>query len=294
MSFTPTQEQSYPLNINIAKTAIGQTTVINRGIEQTIDQIQYSMPPFLTKILKTSARESAAILCSIDNLNAKRVALENNKTNSTIPKHLEFKYKKLFTKDHQTNLKAATILAEIELEIQETNQKINELGLIYEHRMETLDRKISSALQASHLNINAKELEHQLDFETNCIRFQFLLKQETDREKKTAKQIKFKEKLEKEQLETTLTNKEITTLKKTISKLQKDVKNLSTKTSKTTKATKSTKSGNAKRGTGKQTKKKEQKKKNSTKKLTGTTKGTSGKRKNTAKSKKSAGKNGRQ
>ena len=291
MSFISTQEQSYPLNINIAKTAIGQTTVINRGIEQTIDQIQYSMPPFLTKILKTSARESAAILCSMDNLNTKRVGLENNKTNSTIPKHLEFKYKKLFTKDHQTNLKAATILAEIELEILEINDKINELNLIYEHRMETLNHKISSALQASKLNIDAKELKHQLDFETNCMRFQFLMKQKADQEKKAAKQIKFQEKLEKEQLESTFTNKEVTILKKTISKLQKDVKKLSTKASKPTKTTKPTKSGNVKRGTEKQTTKQ---KENKNKKSTGTTKESNGKRRNTAKNKKSHGKNGKQ
>lgn len=249
-------------------------------------RILYLIPPSLMKYIKNYAKEMATISCKITNLNEKKSTLEANLRDSIIPNFLEYKYKKLFTQDHETNLRAHVIRTEIEYEINKIKDKILEIETIYNARHTTLHSKVGDIITNSGFKTDDKSIADKLDYEISCFRIQFLLKQQSDKTRKEAKKAKFEEAQELNNLEVTLKNSDLKKFKSTIQNLQDQVKMLSLNQKK---------QGNA-RGAAKlkhlTVPKTNPKKKNPN--PTGKPKKSDGDKRNTVKNRKSPGKNGKQ
>lgn len=279
---------TYPLKLNLARTTTIAVTApagpmvgtsAETGAQTIVDQTQYAAPDFITKTIKSFAREMAALSCSIKKVETKRTLLRDNRANSVIPTELEYKFKNVLTKEHEVNLRSATIEASIDLEISQLDEKLLEMNRVFDSRMDTLKLKIDSTLTACNFTIDGPEMQQHLDYQISVIKFQFLTKMKTDEEKKEAKKAKFLERQEENQLEIIVTRKDANAVQKQIKALQKQVKQLSAKP-------KQTNSGKGKGATAK---------KNTAApkpKQTGATKNSGGKGKSTAKGKKSLGKNG--
>ena len=238
---------------------------------------QIPLPRALISLLKTTAKHMAAIACAASNCEKKAVEFEKNLEDGVIPKHLEFRFKKLYTAPHETAIRTSLIQAGINHEIELLQNKHAELQNKYENRVATLMQSIGPVLAACDLEVSENAMETALEAEIQDFKIAFLLKQSADDAKKRAKQEKFNAVQAFQAQEATISNKDVQVLHKKVMSLQKQLKDLTLK------------KGNGKGAAPRPTAAPQAKKK----KQTGTKKKEDGNRNASAKNKKSPGKNGK-
>ena len=240
------------------------------------------LPPAISKIIQTLAKKYAAIFCSIGNLKDKVKELQLNKEQGKIPKNLEFKFKNLFIAEHETALRTTVINSSIDNEITKCNTKIMELQALYDNKLTELDNTITNPLRTCDIIIPIETILLLYSNYLKNAQLEFLLKQQKDKQAKQAKADKFALQKEKDNAIATLStrqvakfNKEISDLKKLVTKTQAKPKN-----KKQTSSNQSNKSNNkSKNVQGSQSKSKN---KSNTGKSNGDAKKSNGKRSNSS------------
>lgn len=252
---------------------------------QALVSPEFPMPPAIVKAIKAFARKYAALDCSVSNHQAKVTELEAHERDGTIPKHLQFKMKKLFVGENEGEIRTMVIKNLITTEINEIKAKIELNQVTFNGRLATLQAELGPILVNANLRIqDAADLKLQLDYEINSFKAQFLIKKQEDEAKKAEKQRKFLEYKERMDLAAELTKRDVSKANKVIANLAKEVKQLKVSLSKV--------KGNVRGSPAK--KSKTQGAQKPKEKSTGTTKNSNGKGKSTAKNKKSRGKSGKQ
>lgn len=241
------------------------------------------IPPSVMNHINKHARSLASIQCAIANANARIQKLQEDKTNGIVPKHLEYKFKKLFTKPEESNIRVIVINNTIDSEIQALNLRITELTNIDTNGMNSLMATLTPIFNNCDIHINPIVIQNNLDTLVSTHKVRFLLKQNEDNKKKEAKQAKFTASKAAAAESVTITVKDVTSMRAIITSLQKQVKSLAMN-----KQNPRSKQGNAK-GAPK-SRPSTAPERNSTKEE----RKSAGKKSSTAKGKKSRGKNGKQ
>jgi hypothetical protein len=249
--------------------------------------IEHKLPLCILKIIRKHARDMAALSCAMINHGTKLTDLQKHITDGTIPNHHSYKFKKMFIGDNEAAIRATVIKATIEAEKAEIVQRNDDSLLKFNQRVTTLTTILEPILKECNMIMPLDALKLLLDYEINCFKAQFLLKQKEDDAKKIEKQRKYNEYKEKLDAEVIISQRDFTKANKSIAMLQKQVKQLTMKQNKAQGKAKGVPgkkkpSGPATPQNPKQTK------------STGTGKGSGGKGKSTARNKKSHGKNGKQ
>ncbi len=239
------------------------------------------MPTAIVKLVKHHARINAAKSCQIQNLADKITAFDQDLIDGTIPKHLDYKFRKLYIKPEEVAIRTTIIRSAIQQEIVIHKQKKQQLATEYDARLTNLTAELSPTMLACNLQIPNEELIYELETLIQSFRVSFLLKQQSDAKRKEEKRLKFLAYKEVQDTSATVTNKDVSGFKASIKQLQKQIKQLSL----------TTRQGKGKGAASKSPRNTPTKNK---KKSTGTGKGKGGKPKSTAKNKKSRGKNGKQ
>lgn len=241
------------------------------------------IPSAVMNHINKHARSLASIQCAIANAQLRIQNLQDAKTNGIVPKHLEYKFKKLFTKPEELNLRVIVINNTIDSEIQALNLRITELTNVDTNGMTTLMQTLTPIFNNCDIHINPIVIHNHLDTLKSSHKLRFLLKQYEDNKKKETKQAKFAATSTAAAEPATITVKDVTSMKAIITSLQKQVKSLSMN-----KQNSRHKQGNAKgapksrpsAAPGRNSTKEEKK--------------SAGKKQGTARDKKSRGKNGKQ
>jgi hypothetical protein len=162
----------------------------------------------------------ASILCLMDNIQTKINEFNHSKETGSIPKQLEFKFKKLYTKEHESNLRTAIITTTIEFEINQANSKLLEQQSKYNQRHQDLQRQIQAPLNDCGFNFDMTTLSNHFDNAIRSKKFEFTLKKLHDQEKKQFKREKFLKQQEKNNQIATITSKDLSNLQKQIKDLK--------------------------------------------------------------------------
>jgi hypothetical protein len=238
------------------------------------------MPLSIIKVVKQHGRINAAKMCQIKNINKSIETMDQDLLDGTIPKFLEYKFKKLYNKPDETAVRSNLLRLAINQEIALLKARKELLAAELDQRLINLTSEITPTLTTCNLNIEQNELAAELESTIQSFRVSFLLKQQADEKRKEEKRLKFLTYKEEQDTAVTITVKEVKGINIMIKKLQNQVKTLQLK-----------KQGNVKGAASKSPRNTPSKPKS---KSTGTGKGKGGKPKNTAKNKKSRGKNGKQ
>jgi hypothetical protein len=153
--------------------------------------------------------------------------LQDDKTNGIVPKHLEYKFKKLFTKPEEINIRSVVINNTIDAEIQSNNTRITELTNIDSNGMTTLMTTLTPIFNHCDIHINPIVIQNTLDTLISSHKIRFLLKQADDTKKKEEKQARFSAKQAAAAVPAEITVKDVAGMKSIITSLQKQVKSLS-------------------------------------------------------------------
>lgn len=257
-------------NTNTPNTRINDTTSERSPTQNTNSSTLSTtvedapLPQAIIKTINMLCNKYAAIYCSSLNINQTIDTLKRHKTEGTVPPQFEFKFKKLFTKETETNLRSTVINATIDQELSRLQSKLMELDTTYGNRLHDLDQIITNPLNLCDFRVNPTQLVETFTSTLQNTKLTFILKQNKDKQIKEAKREQF---LARKELDN-----EIATLStKQVNKLNKEIKELkdSLKKAKINSNSNPRKSGNNKRSKnakGGQVKSTGQKKKNNGKK----------------------------
>lgn len=229
---------------------------------------QAPLPTAIIKVINQASFKYAKISCAIDNLSVKINNLLASKAEGIIPKHLEHKCKRLFTKESEASVRSTLILSMIDTEVTEKKEYLVNLKSLYESRYTDLNETIESPLKSCNLAFPEEQIVTMFDQKICDLKLRFLLTQKQNEAKIQQKHDRFLEQKEKQNAVATLSVKEVESLKKQVELLKAQVKTLKKDTLKP-------------RPKPSKNEKGKQKPKNAPPKSTGTTKGKGGKPKNT-------------
>lgn len=198
-----------PLTPNMSTTSTPETSILPIAITKTINDlcIKYASM-FCTSIKHTERVKS----------------LEQHKIEGTIPSQMTFKFKKLFTQDHETNLRSTVINAAIDQEIAATQTKLMELNTKFDNRLQELEQTVTNPLNICNIRINSTQIVDYFNSTLDNKKLEFILKQNKDKVKKQAKREKFLARKEKDNEITTLSTRQFNKLQNEIKDLQKALK----------------------------------------------------------------------
>ena len=185
-------------------------------------------PDTFFTILKNEIDSFARIKAKFDGNNTKISELQTHKNNGTIPNSLQVKFKKLYTKDTEIEIRATMINAAINSEITNLNNKNSELNALFENRgISTLAKfQQMNSYGFSMDNMYIMPILNQFIAEKLV---QFTYKSKLDAEKKQKKKELFNSKKEKETAIAAITNKQLSQMKNTIKVLQSQIISLKSK-----------------------------------------------------------------
>ena len=187
------------------------------------------IPGPILKLIHGHARKFASLSCAQKNIGLKAEELAADLERGTTPKHLEYKFKKLYSDPAELPLRVALIKQAIEAEISALTTKSAEMKNLYDSRHESLKEEIQAVLTECEIQLDGDELRTYLDSQIQEIKIGFLLKQQRDQALKAKKREKFLESTEANAQPATLTVKEATALKSSVAALTKKVQKLSVK-----------------------------------------------------------------
>lgn len=189
-------------------------------------QIQNEIPPALLKTIKDISTKYAALFCKISNISQKINDFQRHKNDGTIPQQLTFKYKKLFTKDHESNLRSTMITADIDNNIANFQSKVNELNILYDQKLQDLEQTVSEPLRKCNFNITTSLVLERFHSELYNRQLEFLLKQNKDKISKQNKRNEFLNRQEQANQIATLSNRQISTLLNEMKDLKIQIKQI--------------------------------------------------------------------
>lgn len=263
-----------PQNTTIFKTEMSQL-IASR--QPTIDPDKLHInewPSTIINSILTQAKAAASIQCSIRNADRDLAIYDTHIKNGTIPKDLEYVFKKLYTSEADISFKTAMLEQAIKAEISRVTLKKANLVALDTARLESLSTSIKEVVRACDLNIDTDTIKLVFEHQITQWKAEFITKQVSSDLKKAAKQASFTLVKEKSNNPAVITAKELKALNNTITALNKKVAHLTVKAP-SKKATGSKKRVNP-----------------APKKPTGATREKDGKPRASVKAKRSAGKNG--
>lgn len=202
------------------------------------------LPPALNKVINDMSTKYAAIFCNSINIQERINALQRHKEEGTIPQQMQFKFKKLFNNDNETNLRSTVITISIDNELSELQSKLMELRSKFDIRFQDLENTITSPLTQCEITISTDEIITLFNTTLQNRKLEFILKQNKDKQKKLAKQERFQARQESENDIATLTNRQVSKLQKEINDLKSNLKKVKITSSKLKPKTKTTESSN--------------------------------------------------
>jgi len=185
-------------------------------------------PDTFFTILKNEIDSFAKIKAKFDGNSKKLSELQAHKNNGTIPNSLQVKFKNLYTKETELEIRATLLNAAINSEITNLNNKNLELNSLFENRGNSTLTKFQQMNSYGFImdNIYIMPILNQFIAEKLT---QFTYKSNLDAQKKQMKKELFLSKKEKETAVAAITNKQLTQMKNTIKVLQSQVVSLKTK-----------------------------------------------------------------
>lgn len=201
-------------------------TIFNDETTGTSNLIEFKLPESIILIMQKHARQMASIKCSKESLERRNLELKTHLTAGTIPSNMEHKFKKLFTLEHETNLRSTAILNSINHQIAMNDTKTLELNTTFNSRIENITQTLRPTLDKCHMLIDMENFKIAYNHAITTTLLEFELKRIKDTEFKEKKKVKFLEFKERQQLEVKLNQREVTKANKTISTLVKQVKHL--------------------------------------------------------------------
>lgn len=182
--------------------------------------LELEIPEVVKIAISKLSIKYASTLCLIDNIKTKINEFNHAKETGSIPKQLEFKFKKLYTKEHESNLRIAIISTTIDHEINQTNLKLLEQQSKYDQRHQDLQRQIQTPLTECGFNFDMTTLSNYFQNTIKSKKFEFTLKKLHDQEKKQLKREKFLVQQEKNNQIATITSRDLSNLQKQIKDLK--------------------------------------------------------------------------
>jgi len=179
-------------------------------------------------ILKNEIDSFAKIKAKFDGNSIKLSELQTHKNNGTIPNSLQVKFKKLYTKETEVEIRATLLNAAINSEITNLNNKNSELNSLFENRGNSTLTKFQQMNSYGFTMDNMYIMPILNQFIAEKL-IQFTYKSKLDAEKKQKKNEIFLYKKEKETAVAAITNKQLSQMKNTIKVLQSQVISLKTK-----------------------------------------------------------------
>jgi hypothetical protein len=205
------------------------SAAIHPSVQPSVTNSTQSLPQALQKTIKELTTKYAAIFCKISNINQQITDLQQHKTNGTIPPQLSFKFKKLFTKENETNLRTTMINAAIDNNLTNLQSKITDLNTKYDQRIQDLEQTVAEPLRKCNFNIISTLIVDTFHSELHNRQLEFLLKQNKDSIKKQTKRNKFLTRQENDNQIAVLSNRQV-------GKLQREIKDLKLQINQTNKS----------------------------------------------------------
>ncbi len=210
-----------PASANRFNSSISQEVITNYQIS-TVDQL----PNAIIQTMMNIATKYAAISCDIYNSNRKIDQLLQNLESGTTPKHLLYKFKKMYNHPAESNLKTIIIRHSIEFDIKRLRTKVTELQSTFATRHQDLRKILDPTLKACELLLNTEFITSYFDTIVKDKKITFMVKQQRDEFKKQQKHEKFLHKKEKENQASIITLREHNKLKNDIKLLTTQIKQL--------------------------------------------------------------------
>lgn len=185
-----------------------------------------SLPQPILKTINSLGTKYAGIFCASLNISETINNLKKHKTDGTIPHQMEFKFKKLFTNENETNLRSTMINAAIDLELTRLNSKSMELNTSYDNRIHELEELISSPLILCGYTIDSSHIISSFEQTLQQRKLEFILKQNKDKVKKQIKKQAFQARRESNNEIATLSNRQVNKLNKEIKDLKDNLKKI--------------------------------------------------------------------
>jgi polyhydroxyalkanoate synthesis regulator phasin len=190
------------------------------------DETIAPMPPAIIKLVLKHARINASKHCQIRNYRKQIASLDADVLAGTIPKFIDYKFKKLYNKPEESGIRSTLIRTAIDQECTRIKLKTQELETEYGQRLAQLIAELNPTLLACNLKLAPGELSEELENHIQSFLVTFLLKQQADTKRKEEKRLKFLLHEEEQQAETIITKKDVSNFTIMIKRLEKQVKTL--------------------------------------------------------------------
>ena len=183
-------------------------------------------PNGIIDFLMANATKYAATTCKAKNIEGTIAELQDCLMNGDTPRYLAFRFKKLYTAEHQHDFKTAIIKEAVQQEIREQTAKLNTLKQQLANHHATMTEDLKRHMSESNLLINTDHASQFHAHATATTLLQFRLKANKDKEAKDKKRADFEAKKEAATKEITVTTKHLQTFQNTIRNLQGQISQL--------------------------------------------------------------------
>jgi hypothetical protein len=190
------------------------------------------LPQAIIKVINGLASKYAAMFCTSLNNTERINSLQQHKTEGTIPPQMEFKFKKLFTRENETNLRSTMINAAIDQELSNLQTKQMELNNVFNSRLQDLEQTISNPLNMCSIQITSDQIIATFNNTLQERKLEFILKRNRDQEIKQAKRERFLARREADNEIATLSTRQVNKLQKEIKDLKSSLQKVSISNSK--------------------------------------------------------------
>ena len=195
-------------------------------IDPPLHLVPQSIPSPILATIKNLAKKFAGIASRMNQLIVKRDVLNDHRTNGTIPKDLDYKFKKLFNKDGEADLKASLILQSINQADHDSREAIIVLRLEYDNRYTTVMDILTPILEITSCNLDLDLVTSTFDLHIRDTLMKYLLKQSADQRKKQRKSERFEAVQLEASIPAALSTKDLSRMTNSIKQLTKQVKDL--------------------------------------------------------------------
>lgn len=224
------------------------------------------LPQAITKVINGLSTKYAAMFCSSNKITERINALQQHLNDGTIPPQMEYKFKKLFTKENESNLRSIMINATIDHELATLQSKKMELNALFNSRIQDLEHTISNPLNICNITFSSDQIVETFNKTLQERKLEFILKQNKDLTIKQAKREKFLARKEADNQIATLSTRQVNKFQKELQDLKSNIKKITISNSKSNNKSKSKTPAKSKNAQGGQAKSTGGKKKNSGKK----------------------------
>ena len=207
-----------------------RTTNNHLAVSNSPDPL-FEIPPAISSMIKTHAYKTAIKWCQKEKTCLEASELEDCKTNGRIPKKFTSKFKNVFTSDGEAALRTATVELVIDQEITRLSAIHAEIENELSNAITVLSNELRPILTACRLELDPQILQQEFDYQVQCTKSKFLIRQQADAKLKAQKEAKHLLHKEAQAEVITMTKKEKSKMEAQIKSLQKDLATLKVKVS---------------------------------------------------------------